>query len=229
MTPAAAGKGVPRSEFDPSMPRPGRWPYLPPTAVGEGERPDAAIVLHIAVVISERWLRTRVLQELATHPEVEVVERGRAEVLVGGEGDGQRAVEDGVPAVLLGEWEPGGLPAAVGPCGFLFTDASADEIVAAARAVAAGLTVLAPGLMVAGPRARRLPRQDEDDRVRLTSRELEVMALMAAGLPNKGIARALGISEHTAKYHVGAILSKLDAQSRAEAVVLAARRGLVAL
>ena len=60
-------------------------------------------------------------------------------------------------------------------------------------------------------------------------REQEVLQLMALGDPNKTIGRKLGISEHTAKFHVGAILSKLAAQSRAEAVMVAARRGLIPL
>lgn len=61
----------------------------------------------------------------------------------------------------------------------------------------------------------------------LTPREREVLQLMAQGLPNKSIARTLQISEHTVKFHVNAILTKLGAQSRTEAVVLASRAGLV--
>jgi DNA-binding NarL/FixJ family response regulator len=58
---------------------------------------------------------------------------------------------------------------------------------------------------------------------------MEVLRLLADGLPNKGIAFALGISDHTAKFHVGQILSKLDAGSRTEAVTIAIRRGLLPL
>jgi DNA-binding NarL/FixJ family response regulator len=53
--------------------------------------------------------------------------------------------------------------------------------------------------------------------------------LVAAGLPNKTIARELGISEHTAKFHVGSLLAKLGAASRTEAVTIATRRGLLAV
>jgi two-component system nitrate/nitrite response regulator NarL len=60
---------------------------------------------------------------------------------------------------------------------------------------------------------------------RLTSREREVLGLVAAGISNKGIARELQVSPNTVKFHIAAILDKLDAASRAEAVVAALRRG----
>lgn len=63
----------------------------------------------------------------------------------------------------------------------------------------------------------------------LTPREREVLDLAATGEPNKAIARRLGISDHTVKFHVGSVLSKLDAASRTEAVRIGARRGLIAL
>jgi DNA-binding NarL/FixJ family response regulator len=63
----------------------------------------------------------------------------------------------------------------------------------------------------------------------LTPRELEVLRLMAEGLPNKTIAHRLGISEHTVKFHVNAILGKLGVASRTEAVVRATRLGLILL
>jgi len=58
---------------------------------------------------------------------------------------------------------------------------------------------------------------------------MEVLAQLAEGLTNKAIARRLSISEHTVKFHVNAILTKLDAQSRTDAVVRATRLGLLAL
>ena len=63
----------------------------------------------------------------------------------------------------------------------------------------------------------------------ITPRELEVLAAMADGASNKAIARRLGISFHTAKFHVAAILAKLNADSRTEAVTRAAQLGLVML
>ena len=65
--------------------------------------------------------------------------------------------------------------------------------------------------------------------VELTPRELDVLALMAEGASNKTIARRLGISVHTAKFHVGSILEKLDATGRTDAVLHAARRGVIEL
>jgi len=68
-----------------------------------------------------------------------------------------------------------------------------------------------------------------DAEVRLTGRELEVLALLAEGASNKLIARRLGISTHTAKYHVASLLEKLDAVTRTDAVTNAARIGVLHL
>jgi DNA-binding NarL/FixJ family response regulator len=113
--------------------------------------------------------------------------------------------------------------------GWLLRDARVGEIAAAVRAVAAGVVALAPSLASDLSAPSLATEGGEAAGVRLTEREGEVLRQMATGLPNKAIARELGISEHTVKFHVGAVLSKLDAQSRTEAVTLAARRGLLAL
>lgn len=63
----------------------------------------------------------------------------------------------------------------------------------------------------------------------LTRRELQVLELLAEGLPNKTIATRLGISDQTVKFHVAAILGKLGAANRTEAVRWAVRRGLISL
>ncbi|MFZ0152029.1 MAG: helix-turn-helix transcriptional regulator [Xanthobacteraceae bacterium] len=68
-----------------------------------------------------------------------------------------------------------------------------------------------------------------DDDILLTPRELEVLTLLAEGMSNKAIARRLGISVHTAKFHVGALIDKLDAVGRTDAVAHAARRGVIQL
>jgi DNA-binding NarL/FixJ family response regulator len=102
---------------------------------------------------------------------------------------------------------------------------AAPEALAAALAAAArGLAVLDAALADAW---LRTPGPVADGE--LTPREREVLDLLAEGLGNKVIAARLGISDHTAKFHVNAILGKLGAESRAEAIVKAARRGLVAL
>jgi DNA-binding NarL/FixJ family response regulator len=112
---------------------------------------------------------------------------------------------------------------------FLARDAGPERIVAAVRAVAAGLVAIEPELASAplGLRAGPLPSADEVDD--LTAREREVLTLVAIGLTNKAIAQRLTISDHTVKFHVAAILAKLGAESRTEAVHLAARRGLLTL
>ena len=63
----------------------------------------------------------------------------------------------------------------------------------------------------------------------LTPRELQVLTLLAEGMSNKAIARRLGISVHTAKFHVSALIDKLDAVGRTDAVAPAARRGVIQL
>jgi len=68
-----------------------------------------------------------------------------------------------------------------------------------------------------------------DGDVPLTPRELEVLTLLAEGKSNKEIARSLGVSVHTAKFHVGALIDKLDAVGRTDAVAHAARRGVIQL
>jgi DNA-binding CsgD family transcriptional regulator len=80
-------------------------------------------------------------------------------------------------------------------------------------------------LIVGPPRAARRVQSE----VPLTGRELEVLALLAEGASNKLIARRLGISAHTAKYHVASLLEKLDAVSRTDAVAHAARIGVLHL
>jgi DNA-binding CsgD family transcriptional regulator len=77
------------------------------------------------------------------------------------------------------------------------------------------------------PRAGVAPQADVE--VPLTPRELEVLALLAEGASNKMIARRLGISVHTAKFHVGSLIDKLDAVGRTDAVAHAARLGVIHL
>ena len=102
-----------------------------------------------------------------------------------------------------------------------------ERFAAAIDAVADGLVVVDPA--VAEAVLRRGPPTVPPIAEPLTPRESEVLSLLAEGLSNRGIAARLGISEHTAKFHVGAVLGKLGAETRGEAVALAARLGLVVL
>jgi NarL family two-component system response regulator YdfI len=108
------------------------------------------------------------------------------------------------------------------------TGASAQEIVAAIEAASAGLFVAHADLIneeEAPPERTEMETLLEP----LTPREMEVLHALAAGAGNKTIAMQLHISEHTAKFHVSQILAKLGAGSRAEAVSIAIRRGLLPL
>jgi two-component system, NarL family, response regulator YdfI len=105
-------------------------------------------------------------------------------------------------------------------------DAPDDEIRAAASAVTAGLIALDREVFRAG--ARLAAEESGEDRA-LTAREREILEAMAEGWSNRAIARRLGISAYTVKFHVAAILDKLGARTRTEAVTLGVRRGLISL
>ncbi len=117
----------------------------------------------------------------------------------------------------------------------LLRDSSPSQLASALASLVQGLIVLDPALAAAlGPAVPASNHADWSPQEsplleELTPRELEVLRLLAQGAANKAIAHALGISEHTVKFHVNAILSKLDVQSRTEAVVKATRLGLVLL
>ncbi len=116
---------------------------------------------------------------------------------------------------------------AAGAAGILLRDTGGVRLLAAIQAVAFGLRVVDPPL-APGPVARP-PAEEPALTEALTPRELEVLQLLAEGLANRAIAHELIISEHTVKFHVNAIMGKLNAQSRTEAVVRATRLGLILL
>lgn len=164
------------------------------------------------------------LVELAPGDELPLPLGGEGEVALGG------------PAVVLLAERPGAAWAAevlrAGASAVLPRDARPEEITAAVDAAAAGLVVLPAALAVELARSAEpvpsdppLPVADRG----LTPREREVLELLARGMANKGVARVLGISEHTVKAHVASVFEKLGASTRAEAVALGVRTGLLLL
>jgi DNA-binding NarL/FixJ family response regulator len=138
------------------------------------------------------------------------------------------APELGAPVLaLVADEAAGELALAAGARGLLFRDVEPLALLAALHAVARGLSVFGEGLASVRASPRSVAAAPGPDA--LTPREREVLALLAEGLSNKAIGERLSISEHTAKFHVNAVLAKLGVQRRTEAVVRAARMGLVIL
>jgi DNA-binding NarL/FixJ family response regulator len=108
-----------------------------------------------------------------------------------------------------------------GASGVLLPEVTGEQIGIALRAVAAGLGIFPPE-HIDSP---ALPRNSAT----LTARETEVLEMIAEGLANKEIAWRLGISEHTVKFHVSALLGKLGAATRAEAISAGIRQGAIML
>ena len=138
----------------------------------------------------------------------------------------------GTPVIVISDRVDGFAAMRAGAAGVLKSTVTAAQLRAAIAAVAQGLSIM--------PRdwqADALDRESSEDNtmpaaapaIALTARELEVLGLIAAGASNKAIARKLGISVHTAKFHVASILAKLDATGRTDAVAQAARLGLLML
>jgi DNA-binding CsgD family transcriptional regulator len=124
--------------------------------------------------------------------------------------DQPRPTEGRYPTVVLGSTDPEAE-------GLLPEDASAAEIDAALRAVAQGLVVRSQRVRTRGFKAI----QEAEARTLLTPREAQILDAIADGLTNKAIARRLGISLHTVKFHVESVFRKLGASTRTEAVARA--------
>lgn len=127
---------------------------------------------------------------------------------------------------LVGDEEGAKIAWQAGIHGIIGREKSADTIVSALNATFHGLTTIDPRyLMLKGVSPVAIdPLVDP-----LTTREEEVLGLVSQGLTNRAIAHQLHISEHTVKFHLNSVLTKLGVQSRTEAVVKATQRGLLSL
>lgn len=111
--------------------------------------------------------------------------------------------------------------------GLLRRESSPERMATAMQAAVDGLIVLDP--VYKGALAHNILPVPDTPREALTRREIEVLQLLSTGQTNKAIARKLGITDHTVKFHVNAIMTKLGAQSRTDAVIRATRAGLILL
>jgi DNA-binding NarL/FixJ family response regulator len=222
-----------------------RNPKLPILPGPDGE---AGPVL-VAVVTDDPLLRTGLHSILAQsgEDEVSVVEIAQAEVALWDFGvDATRALVRlrdiaavGVPVVaVVGDASQLQPALSAGARGVVLRDQVGPGIAAALAAVRSGLTVIDTALastLVPESNARKVERgpvphhKGKGGIGDLTERERQVVALLAEGLSNKLVADRLGISDHTAKFHVNGVMAKLGASTRTEAVVEAVRRGLVTL
>ena len=174
--------------------------------------------------------------QLAVHAEPLAAAAADALVLHHDAGDALPALPPGLPTVVLGddlvEWSTLTEPRALA---LLAATSSAKQLRAALTAVLEGLSVreprytFAPAPLHAGTSSGTYSGDPGGDHEPLTPRELEVYELIGKGLTNRDIGGVLGISAHTAKYHVGQILAKVGAATRAEAVSAGLRMGIIGL
>ncbi len=201
-------------------------------------------LVQVAVVTDDPLLRRGLTSLLDGIIDVRVVDVHDAEVVLWDPGtDSERALGRmreirglGAPAVaVITSPDHLGPALAAGARGVVLRGEVGPEIGAALAAVKRGLTVIDTSLssaLVATPPATRPEVRERTERRgagELTERERQVVGLMAEGLSNKLIADRLGISDHTAKFHVNGVMAKLGSGTRTEAVVEAVRRGLVTL
>lgn len=179
----------------------------------------------VALHIDDAGLLDRIATLLADEAGVDTLHAGQADVVI----TDYLPVSDKVPTILLSN-RPNWLEALeIGASGVLPHEVVASDILLALEAVSRGFVILPRDTLGNGlasdPHAS--PNSPRDDL--LTARELEVLRLLAEGASNKLIARRLGISFHTAKFHVASIAAKLDATGRTDAVAQAVRLGLILL
>lgn len=175
------------------------------------------VALHVADPLRRRQLERAVGRVVLGDAEADVMvlllQAGQTLPAEASGFDGALLVLSDDPSVVADMTIPGVLPGA----------ASATQVAAAVAALSEGLSVRLPGQT---DRTGFVP-PDAGARPLLTPRELEVLALVGEGMSNKTIARRLGISAHTVKYHLEAVFAKLAVRSRAEAVTRGLRHGLL--
>jgi DNA-binding NarL/FixJ family response regulator len=202
--------------------------------------------IRVAVHVADRALRERMTRALGEAGNLTFAGLGDADVTIADRPEGVTGpVIALVPTVVVPD------AAAAAWRGDVRAVLPADVDTTTLGAV---ITVIAAGLSVAPPKPARSARaladswpnsrldnrvgtwaepldhssaEDEEHTVTLTPREREVLTLLAAGASNKAIARALGLSVHTAKFHVASLIEKLGAGGRLEAVAIAIRTGLI--
>jgi DNA-binding NarL/FixJ family response regulator len=186
----------------------------------------------VELVIGDPDLAERVRDALAERRGFAVVapdDGPPADVLVADSAD--HAADAGCVVVLLADTSQAAVALRLGATAVLPSDAGAPVLRAAVRAAALGLTALPTelrhDLIGAGGHEIEGGSEAADTPPGLTARELQVLQLLAEGASNKAIARRLGITPHTAKFHVAAIAAKLGASGRTDAVAKAMRLGLV--
>ena len=178
--------------------------------VADAEAEPESDGLRVALLFSDDARRRELSAELALLGH-RVVAAGISEVMLT---DDAAMAEPGAAVMLLGD-------STIAAAGVLPPDADIAQIDAALRAVAVGLIVR--------PAPRYFDSDDGTPMPLLTPREIEILLALRDGLSNKGIARRLGISQHTVKFHVESIFRKLGVTNRLEAVAKGLRRGLVHL
>ncbi len=175
--------------------------------------PTASLVVHDLLMLR----RLECVLDLASETDADVL------VVDLAPGDVPPAPEVAPHAVRLVLTDEPGWADDVSLQGVLPRSASSRQIVAAVVALAEGLTVRDPTLR------RPMPDVMGPTSGLLTPREAEILTLIGRGMSNKAIARSLGISAHTVKYHLEAVFAKLGVRSRAEAATQGMRRGIVVL
>jgi len=201
--------------------------------------PIAAVTdpIKVALFTEDPLLKAGLSSLLAQLGSIDVVEGEGAEVALWDAGNDRgktldrmselRALPMPVVAVV-GDQAHVGPALAAGARGVVLRDQVGPGIHAALAAVRSGLTVMDTALASSLVPPAPAPREPKG-RGELTERERQVVQLLAEGLSNKLIADRLGISDHTAKFHVNGVMMKLGASTRTEAVVEAMRRGLIKL